>query len=370
MYNYLALGDAIDVVNDIASAFPANEATAVRKELYNDLNFNNMLKANEDTIDASTGMGKLLEIMMHTVDSDMHSKFEYIDRSKGDITKIKDFYIINASINYINKIDTDYHFSSDAHNMSGNNKMRVNNLSRMNDLFDILKRHKNDFVYGYRINNNVIKNTYCALVCVLIDFVCMNMVDVTRHMEQLANAEDRKLPYRIQYNACRNGTYIRNTDKIIKTFHDGSWNKVYAIIRTKDGKYAMEDAATIGVVIALLAAIPVAAVTFVYLIRFFIAFYFETAVKIKMKCSSLKEYIEEVAKNEENPVALYKQTRAVKTLGGIINFIETIILKEDKTGMETVKEADKELRTSAYISDSDYAQIAKSGIDTSEIVFE
>lgn len=366
MYNYTALGDINTVINDIVSAFPADEATAVRKELYNDLNFDNMLAANEASVDASTGMGKLLEIMMHTVDGDMHTKFEYIDRSKGDITKVKDFYIINASINYINKIDADYHYSADVHNMS---RYTVTNLSRMNDLYDILKTHKNDFVYGYRIDNNVIKNTYCALVCVLVDFICMNMIDVTRFMEKIAESENKELPYKIKYNACRNGTYLRNTDKMIKIFHDGSWNKLFSVIRSKNGKYAVEDAAAVGLVIALIAAIPIVAVTFVYIIRFFIAFYFESAVNIKRKCGALKEYIEEVSKNEDDPKALYKQTKAIKVLGNIVNFIETIILKEDRSGMDKVEVADRELRTSAYISDRDFNEISKSGIDTAEITF-
>lgn len=367
MYNYKVLGELNDIINDIVSAFPANEATAVRKELYNDVNFDNMIQANESSIDENTGVGKLLDIMLHTVDNDMHTKFEYIEKSKGDVTKMKDFHTINASINYINKIDTDYHYANDNHNLSN---IKINNLTRMNDIFDILKTHKQDFVYGYQTNNNILKNTYCVLVCALVDLVCMNMIDVANFMEAQTNADGRNLPFKINYSVSRNGRYLHNIDKTIKMFHDGSWARFFKVVRTHNGRRVMEDAATIGIAIALIAAIPVAAVTIVYLIRFLIAFYFESAVSIKQKTKALAEYVEEVSKMEEDPSALYKQTKAIKVLRDISNFISTKILKEDKIGMDMVQKADAELRTSAYISEKSFNNLANGNINTSEISFE
>jgi hypothetical protein len=367
MYNYAKLGDLNEIISDIISAFPAEEAADVRKELYNDLNFDNMIEANEASLDESTGAGKLLEIMMHTVDGDMHNKFGYIDKSKGDVTKMQDFVIINTSINYINRIDTEYHYATDAYNVS---KIKINNLSRMNDVFSILKTHKQDFVYGYQTNTNALKNTYCALVCALIDLVCMNMVEVTEFMEAKANGNERELPFKIKYSISRNGRYLHNIDKVIKIFHDGSWNKFVKVIRNNNGRGVMEDTVSIGIIIALIAAIPIVAVTIVYLIRFLIAFYFESAVNIRQKTKALAEYIEEVSKTEEDPSALYKQTKAMKALSNISNFIATKILKEDKIGMDMVQKADNELRTSAYISNTEFNKLAQGNIDTSEISFE
>lgn len=368
MYNYLKLGDLNDIIRDIASSFPANEATAVRKELFNDVNFDNMIQANEASIDENTGVGKLLDIMLHTVDNDYHNKFDYIDKSKGDITKMKDFHTINASINYINKIDTDYHYANNNMNLSG---LKINNLTRMNELYDILKTHKQDFVYGYQSNNNVLKNFYCVLVCALIDLTCMNMVEIVNFMEARTNSDIRHdIPFKINYSISRNGRYLHNIDKIIKMFHDGSWAKFFRVIRTNNGKHVMEDAAAVGITIALIAAVPVAAVTIVYLIRFLIAFYFESAVSIKQKTGALAEYIEEISKIEEDPSALYKQTKAIKVLRNISNFISTKILKEDKIGMDMVQKSDMELRTSAYVSEKSFNNLANGNINSAEITFE
>lgn len=373
MYNYTAFGDVNEVINDIASVFPAKEAIEVRKELYNDLNFDNVLQATEASINENTGVGKLLEIMLHTLDTDMHTKFEYVDKSKGDITKIKDFYAINAAIIFVNKIDTDYHYANQKMNMS--NRARMNNLARMNDVYDILKTHKHEFVYGYRSDNNIIKNTYCVLVCVLVDLVCMNMIDVTQFLETISNTPDGKHPsgdtYKIQFNASRNGTYMRNVDKLIKIFHDGSWNKLFNILRNHGKTIRATEEVTAGLIIALIGAIPFVTVGIVYLIRFFIAFYFETAVNIKNKAAALSKYISEVAKYESDPKALYKQTKAISILNDISNFISAKILKEDQTGMAKVNEANKELRTSAYVSDADFQKMSSgSSINTAEIVFD
>lgn len=372
MYNYSAMGaDVIEIVNDIASAFPANEAIKVRKELINDLNFNNLIRAEESSIDENTGVGKLLEIMMHTVNGNEYERFGYVNKSKGDVTKIRDFYTINASINYINKINNDYHYATDSFNVS---HIKINNLTRMNEVFEILKSHKQDFMYGYKADVNLIKNTYCCLVFILVDLVCMNMIDVTNFMEKSIESEKRDtsvLPFRIQYSMARNGRYIHNIDKIIKIFHDGSWNKTIVILRNQNKKYVMEEATTVGLIVALIGAIPLVAVALVYLIRFFIAFYFETAVSIKQKCEALADYIAEVSKTEEDPRALYKQTKALKKLRNTANFLSTKILKEDQVGMTQVAEADRELKTSAYISEREYGNLTgASGINTAEISFE
>lgn len=372
MYNYNAFGDVNEIINDIVSAFPVKEAVEFRKKIYNDLNFDNMLEANEASIDENTGVGKLLEIMLKTVDANMDSNFAYINRSKGDVTKIKDFYTINASINYINKIHTDYGYTpSGRGNVSA---MKINNLSRMNDVYDILKSHRNDFVYGYRIDSNIIKNTYCVLVFILIDLTCLNMIDITEFMENITRYDvpnNDRLPFKINHSVARNGNYLHNVDKMIKVFHDGSWNKLYNILKNKHGKAVTEDAVTIGLVIALIGAIPMVAVMIIYLIRFFIMFYFETAVNIRQKTSSLGSYIEEVSKNEDDPAALYKQNKAIKILGNITNFINAKILKEDSIGYQSVDNANKELRENAYMSSKSFNDLTNGNIaPNSEITFE
>lgn len=373
MYNYAVFGDVNELINDIVSAFPANEAMAFKKEIYNDINFNNMLKANEASIDENTGVGKLLEIMMKTVDANMDTNFAYISRSKGDVTKLKDFHTINASISYINKLATDYNYATDKHNVS--TRFKANNISRMNDIYDILKSHRNDFIYGYRIDSNVIKNTYCTLVCILIDLTCLNMVDITDFMENITEHDlgDRQstLPWKTTHSIARNGRYLNNVDKYIKIFHDGSWNKLYNIVRNKHGRVVTEDTAAIGIIIALIGAIPIVAVMIIYLIRFFISFYFETAVNIKQKASSLGSYIEEVSKSEEDPRALYRQNKAVRILRNITNFINSKILKEDAIGMNSVEVADRNLREEAYVSNNSFNQLANGNIaPNSEIQFE
>lgn len=372
MYNYTVFGDVNNIIQDIVSAFPANEATELRKLIYNDINFNNMMEANEASINENTGVGKLLEVMLNTVDADYSTNFDYIGKSKGDLTKLKDFHVINASINYINKINTDYGYATDKMNINKN--LKITNLSRMNDVFDILKGHRSDFEYGYKIDNNIIKNTYCSLVCILIDLTCLNMIDVTEFMEH-TSAHDlpdaNRRPYVISHSIGRNGRFLHNVDKMIKVFHDGSWNKLFKVVRNNHGKRATEDTVAIGIVIALIAAIPMVAVMIIYLIRFFISFYFETAVNIKQKTSALASYINEVSKDEENPKALYRQTKATKILSNISNFISTKILKEDRIGMDRVVVADREIKEQAYMPNTSYNQLTGgSGISSGEIVFE
>jgi hypothetical protein len=372
MYNYTVFGDVNEIIRDIVSAYPANEATELKKTIYNDINFNNMLEANESSINANTGVGKLLEVMLNTVDADLSTNFSYIGKSRGDITKLKDFHAVNASINYINKINTDYGYATDKMNVTKN--FALSNLNRMNDVYDILKSHKADFDYGYKTDNNVIKNTYCSLVCILIDLTCLNMIEVTEFMESIgANniPANTTRPYVVHHSISRNGRFLNNVDKMIKIFHDGSWNKMFKVLRTNNGKRATEDAVAIGVTIALIAAIPMIAVMVIYLIRFFISFYFESAVNIRQKTSALASYISEVSKSEDDPKALYRQTKAVKTLSNISNFISTKILKEEISGTERVAAADREIKEKAYVSNAGYNQLTNgNGLSSSEIIFE
>ena len=376
MYNYRVFGDVNEIIHDIISASPANEASSLKKTIYNDLNFNNMLEANEASINENTGVGKLLEVMLNTVDANMDTKFDYVGKSRGDVTKIKDFYAVNASINYINKIVTDY---GAANGMTPTPKLSVSplaptNLNRMNDVYDILKSHKQDFMYGYKIDNNIIKNTYACLVYILIDMTCLNMVYITEFMEDMTKHDlpnTNRLPFVIHHSVTRNGRYLHNVDKMIKLFHDGSWNKAFSVIRQYNGKKATEDAVAVGFLIAMIGAIPMVAVMLIYLIRFFICFYFETAVNIRNKCGALAKYIDEVSKTEEDHVALYRQTKAVKILSNISNFITTSILKEDARGIAAVAQADREIKEQAYVSDANFNKLTSSnGISANDIVFE
>ena len=347
MLNYKVLGDLNDVVSEIVRAHPANEMAKYKKELYNDVNFDNMLEASEGSIDEKTGKGKLTQKLWEDCSKDYSRSFGDIPKSQGDVTRYSQYPTIKLTIDFVNKIDSEYQLSSSLKPVT-NNGLTQTNIQRMNRIHEILTSYKNDFVYGFRTNQNIIKNTYCVLVCALIDMCCINLASITEYTDRMPGQPLQTV--NIRYN--RDQTkFSRCIDKICKLFDDGSWRKLNQELRRNNTKsFIGVDEAGMAGLIVLLAAMPIAITAILYSIRGLIMFYYSTAFSINEKCKSMSEYIETASQNETDPQALYKQNKCRRKLDNISAFIQTRIIKETETGIQKMDEADREIEVSTYVS--------------------
>lgn len=353
MYNYNKLGEVNAIINEIASTHPASEMAQVRKDLYNDMNFNNLIEANEASIDENTGKGKLAAKLWEDCMKDYSSKFGIIPKSCGDITKFADYDTLKISIDYVNKVDSDYQLSTVKKPVT-NHELTQTNIQRMNKLHDILISYKADFVYGFRANMGVIKNAYCCLVCALIDVTCINIASLTDYLGKTPGEDISAVNIKLSGNSMK---FLKSVDKICALFDDGTWRKLITSIRRNGSKSFTGTSASVAAIIVMIAGAPIAIIALIYFIRVLIAFYYNSAANIRDKCKSLAEYIDEASRNEEDPSALYKQNKVRNKLESLSGFITSRLLKEADTGIDMVNAANKEIDVTTYVSPEERAQI-------------
>lgn len=347
--SYTKLAPLNDVISELIASKPATEVSAFRKSLYNDLNIDNMLGALESTINEKTGKCKLATKLTEDCMQD-HKEFAEIMKCGGDITKLKQYDIIAAAIEFINERDETYKMSASIGNDVGTYKnFGQNNIRRMNKLNDILTTFKTDFVFGFKTNNKLIINTFCSLVCVLVDSVSINMATLTKFMNEEVSGEGDPGYIKMKVNGAHLNVF-RYADRLCDMFDDGTWARLVKEFKNNIGKnFTGITAATIGGAIIIAAAVPIAMVALLYMIRALITFYFESAVSLNEKCKAMKEYLEVASSTEPNEKAKHKQEKMIRKLESISGFLTSKILKEDDKGKIRIQEQNRAIDIDTYI---------------------
>ena len=347
--SYAKLEPINDVISELISSKPAEEVAAFRKSLYNDLNIDNMFGALESTINEKTGKCKLATKLTEDCMRN-HEEFGEIKKCGGDITKLKQYDVIASGIEFINERDEMYKMSATlSSGIKSYKNIGQNNIQRMNKVNEILTTRKDDFVFGFKTNNTLITNTFCALVCVLVDSVSINMASLVKFMNEDMNANGDPGYIKMKINNDHLSVF-RYADRLCDAFDDGTWSKLIREFKNNIGKnFTGITAATIGGAIAIAAAVPIAMIALLYMIRALITFYFESAVSLNEKCKAMKEYLEVASSTETNDKAKHKQEKMIRKLENISGFLTAKILKEDAAGSVRVREENRTVDVDTYI---------------------
>lgn len=352
MYNYSSIASISDEINEILDAVPATEVTSYRKALYNDLNVDNMFGVRESQLDENTGKLQVVDRLYADIVSQRNIDMGNIPMSKGDITRLKQYDTIKLSMDYILKYDEMYHISISLGKIPPRG---VQDIGRMTRIHEILITNKNDFAFGFTVNNAIIMHTYCVLVAALIDLVLLNMVTISNYIESANPSTLTKVKINNEKL-----TSIRAVDKLIKSFENGTWTKYMQGAKKSIGKAISGWA-----VVAWTAIGIIGLISLLYAIRALITLYYESAVSINEKCKYMSDYIEEFTKIESDPAAKEKQIKMTNKLRSISGFISAKILKEDKRAKDTLSQSNVEL----FDKDTD-GNPTFTNPEISDIVFE
>lgn len=356
MYNYTALSPISEEISEIISAFPANESVCCKKEIYNDLNVDNMFAVSESSIDDNTGRMRLADKMYREICSQRDINLGNIPLSKGDVTRLKQYDIMKIAMNTIYQCNDTFDMSARL-NSTPPNKGK-NDIDRMTKIHEILINYKNDFTMGFKLNNELIMHTYCLLISSLIDMILLNLVNITSVIEDNNNATI----IQIKVNHEKLGS-IRAIDKVLNSFDNGTWAKFISTIKRNIGRHF--SGVAIMTTIGWTAVGIIALISLLYAIRALIALYYNSAVSINDKCNYMSQYIEEYARIENDPVAKEKQEKMSNKLKSISSFITTKILKEDARANQDLAESNRAL----FTKNDDGTPII-SNSDLGDIVFE
>ena len=326
MYNYSTISAISDEISEILGAVPATEVTLYKKALYNDLNVDNVFCVRESQIDENTGKLQVVSRLYNDIAARRNIDMGSIPSSRGDITDLKQYDTIKLSMDHILKYDELYHISVSLGKIPPSRGTQ--DIGRMTRIHEILITHKNDFTFGFTVNNAIIMHTYCVLVAALIDLVLINMITITNVIEDSNPSTLTKVKVNNEKL-----TSIRAVDKIIAAFDNGTWTKYMQGAKKSIGK-ALSGWA----VIAWTAVGIVGLISLLYAIRALITLYYESAVSINEKCKNMSDYIEEFTRIETDPIAKEKQIKMTTKLRNISGFISAKILKEDKRTKDTISQ--------------------------------
>ena len=347
--SYAKLAPINDVISELISSKPTEEVTAFRKSLYNDINIDNMLGALESTINEKTGKCKLATKLTEDCMRE-HEEFNEIKKCGGDITKLKQYDIIASSIDFVNERDEFYKMSATLnHDLKTYKNIGQNNIQRMNKLNELITSHKDDFVFGFKTNNTLVINTFCALVCVLVDSITVNMTSITKFMNEAVSTNGEVSAIKMKLNSDHLSIF-RYADRLCDMFDDGTWARLMREFKNNIGKnFTGITAATIGGAIVIAAAVPIAMIALLYMIRALITFYYESAVSLNEKCKAMKEYLEVATSTESNDKAKHKQEKMIRKLESISGFLSSKVLKEDIAGSARIRKENSTIDVDTYI---------------------
>lgn len=356
MFNYAQISAISEEISEIINSFPATEATECRKVIYNDLNADNMFAVSESMVDDNTGKMQLADKMYKEICTQRNVNLGNLPLSKGDVTKLKQYDTIKIAMNMIYQNNDVFDMSSKL-SATPPNKGK-SDIDRMTKVHEILINYKNDFVMGFKLNNEIIMHTYCVLVCDLIDLVLINMVNVSSIIEDNSNSTVLSIKVRNEKLSS-----IKATDKIINCFDNGTWSRFVITVKRNIGKHF--DGATVLIALGWTAVGIIGLISLLYAIRALISLYYNSAVSINDKCKMMSEYIDEYARIENDPNAKAKQEKMSNKLRSISSFISTKILKEDTRAKSDFAESNQSLFTK-----DENNMPSLSSNDMSDIVFE
>ena len=129
--------------------------------------------------------------------------FDAIPDSKGDLTKYKYYHQMLDCMDMINSLGAE---------------LTTSNITTMNKLHNILLQARNDFTFGYKINNFIITSTYKTLVMSLHEILDICTIDLTDHLRAKISMNINKK------TASRTREITKTINDFVRLYESGQWN--------------------------------------------------------------------------------------------------------------------------------------------------
>ena len=305
---------------------------------------------------------KIITKLAKQVDGLQQIDLEQCNKSMGDITKYQYYDVLVQAMELINESE----FTGD-----------IPNVDRMNKIHNILLDCRDDFVWGYKKNEQITIKMYCTLVRILFIMIDLSISDYIK-----------KLDVSFKFNSKVSATPTKvlkitnDADNIIKIFESGNWRILMNSARKSAAKRTakaidemngieppanMANEATFTVPKSVpdaisqfvnlvknnkLIAIPVTIITILLVYRhvaFFVAKLGAKFANVFRHCAELiKAY--GVANHDQSASAVEKQSKVYNSMIGIADRIDAFFTKADVQANAEIAELNRKEMSTAEIS--------------------
>ena len=294
----------------------------------------------------------LLQKLYTDIISKSNVDFGSIPDSKGNLTKCKEYPIMEQAMDRLNRL-----FEGTA----------SDELKLMNQLNDMIISCRKDFEFGYSFDIEILKVTYCTAVMTLHEMISVCILEYTERMRKNAG-----IKFNFSSTKKKDILVIKTTRSLIKAYNNGQWQKMIGAFK-KDPDL-MSGSATeasvsfsgsitgMGFGDALKAAgnaiksipkfisIPVAIIAAIILIfiliRNLIYLFYCGSVSVRDYTKTEKELVDVVIRNEKeegvSDKVISTHTKISDMLHSVANFIEVRILNNDKQAKKELEKSNKD----------------------------
>lgn len=293
--------------------------------------------------------------------------FGRISDSKGDLAKYYYYDQLCSCIDLVNELT------------EGNPSP---NITTLNKLHKILLDGRNDFVFGYKVNNFIVINTYRLMVMSLYEMINICVIDCTEYLRA-------KLSMHLATPTVKKTTVVTKTaNNFIKSYEKGQWALIMKSFRKEATQPIMEGlfmdvsintnnddcfkgTTPIGAAKTLFDQLPdtlkkplslvaksfgviLALIGILASLRKLIYFYFCSRSNISNKLKSNAEILKAtIAIEDSNDTAIEKQKKMLNICQKYSDIFDYNITKAEKEAEKKIKAVDRSEFTPAEISKID-----------------
>ena len=264
-----------------------------------------------EAVMSHVGKGEIIQKLYTDITKKNTIDYGKIPDSKGDITMYKYYGIMRDCIDHIVKL------------LDG--KGIPEEVQITQELHDLIVRLKPDFQYGFKMDIEFIKITYCTLVMTLHEMINLSIRAYTMYMNDTHS--DSVTYNKLDPNSLQVFKYAK---AFIASYKKGEWNTLMNTFK-KNGSNFLGSVAMSLPVIGIGVGIFVGIISLMGIIRGLIYVYYSSASKLNQYIKIQSEFLQlAISASDKNTKGLDKQKAAYDRMQNISTFIEAKILKVDK----------------------------------------
>lgn len=271
--------------------------------------------------------------------------FGKIADSKGNVTKYAYYDIIEDMIEIFESL-------------GGGDSLE--NLTIIKKLQTILLNNAPDFMYGFRVNNDAIMNTYNLMVLTLHEMTSVCIIDATEFMR--AKVKKGLSPAKLSK---KNLMIVSIAKGFIREFETGQWSTIMKFyksqgkdikVNTKPEPKPANEVFTELIALPIGAIVILALVSLFFIIRLAVFYFYKTAGKVN---GYIKENVEILKANVSvdngvNMSEIEKQQFLLRKMENVSDMIEYRIYKIDKEAKAEVAKSNRENFSPKELQSNDF----------------
>lgn len=293
-----------------------------------------------DTLSEAT-KSKLTKEMITLIYKSVKNKtnemdYSYVESTKGDITKLKDYHTLDESIRFLNIIA---------------NKSRVHSkdLDVINLAFTNIKNNKASFIAAFKQENEIVMLYYNNLVLALsyaVSYTIANMIEYTKNPNGT---------FETSFKDKSNTKLQNNFIKVLSEFNSLVNNGKFSAMMTKTlGKKQLISATPLAIVIGILSILATILPTIRYIVYFFYKVRIDISDVLRIQAGFIETNINSPLMQNES--AKKKQQKIYENMMKMADKIDVETKVNDKQVQMEISSEDKAFTKSA-IDNTDFTTV-------------